>query len=193
MAEAARSGGANRHQAKAEDMRGHILDAAEVRARLGGYHGFSFRDVASDVGIKSASVHYHFPIKADLAAALAKRYGDRAHGFLNDSEVNTPFEAIGAVIQLFRAALLDEDKMCLCGLFGAERDSLPETVLPMVSQYFQMLLTFLANHLGPNWRGPPPSEIVATAEGALILARALEQPDLFEDAVASLSMDTPPL
>ena len=31
--------------------------------RRGGFHGFSFRDLAADVGIKSASVHYHFPIK----------------------------------------------------------------------------------------------------------------------------------
>ena len=30
-----------------------------------GYNGFSFRDVAAEVGIKSATIHYHFPTKAE--------------------------------------------------------------------------------------------------------------------------------
>ncbi len=54
-----------------------ILDAAERFARQAGYNGFSFRDVAAEVGIKSASVHYHFPTTGDLGAALAGRYADR--------------------------------------------------------------------------------------------------------------------
>ncbi len=51
-----------------------ILNAAENKARLGGYNNFSFRELANEVGIKSASVHYHFPTKADLGAELVKRY-----------------------------------------------------------------------------------------------------------------------
>ncbi len=54
-----------------------ILDAAERFARTVGYNGFSFRDIAAEIGIKSASVHYHFPTKGDLGAALARRYADR--------------------------------------------------------------------------------------------------------------------
>ena len=34
----------------------------------------SFRDLAGDVGIKSACVHYHFPTKSDLGEALVDRY-----------------------------------------------------------------------------------------------------------------------
>ncbi len=54
-----------------------ILDAAERMARTGGYNAFSFREIAKEVGIKAASVHYHFPGKQDLGAAIAKRYTDR--------------------------------------------------------------------------------------------------------------------
>ena len=39
-----------------------------------GYSGLNFRHLAEVVGIKSASIHYHFPTKADLGAAVAKRY-----------------------------------------------------------------------------------------------------------------------
>ena len=63
----------NARSPKAEE----ILDAAETMARTGGYHGFSFREIAKQVGIKAASVHYHFPGKDDLGAAVTRRYTDR--------------------------------------------------------------------------------------------------------------------
>ena len=50
-----------------------IMDAAERRMRIGGFNGFSFREIAADVGVKSASVHYHFPTKENLAAAVTRR------------------------------------------------------------------------------------------------------------------------
>ena len=53
-----------------------LLKAAENKVRLGGYSNFSFRELANEVGIKSASVHYHFPTKADLGAELAHQYTD---------------------------------------------------------------------------------------------------------------------
>ena len=73
--------------------REQILDAAEKRARMAGYHGFSFRDVAEDVGIKSSSVHYHFPTKGDLCEALARRYTVRAADRLGDPRILAPGEA----------------------------------------------------------------------------------------------------
>jgi TetR/AcrR family transcriptional repressor of nem operon len=39
----------------------------------------NFRDIAEDVGMKSSSIYHHFPSKADLGAAVARRYwGDTA-------------------------------------------------------------------------------------------------------------------
>jgi AcrR family transcriptional regulator len=58
------------------DVNTAILNAAEARMRLGGFNGFSFRDIAADVGVKSSSVHYHFPTKETLAAAVIHRYTD---------------------------------------------------------------------------------------------------------------------
>ena len=54
-----------------------LMDLAEAHIRDGGYTGFSFRNLAAEVGIKSANVHHHFPTKAKMAAAVARRYGDR--------------------------------------------------------------------------------------------------------------------
>src|ERR1700731_169104 len=55
----------------------HLMDLAEARICEAGYRGFSFRDLAAEIGIKSASVHHHFPTKATMAAAVARRYADR--------------------------------------------------------------------------------------------------------------------
>ena len=51
-----------------------IMNSAERRIRIGGLNGFSFREIAADVGVKSSSVHYHFQTKEKLAAAVLRRY-----------------------------------------------------------------------------------------------------------------------
>ncbi len=54
-----------------------LMDLAEQRMRDGGYHGFSFRDLANEIGITSASVHHHFPTKSGMVVAIMQRYRDR--------------------------------------------------------------------------------------------------------------------
>ncbi|MEL6316780.1 MAG: TetR/AcrR family transcriptional regulator [Pseudomonadota bacterium] len=166
--------------------RERILDAAERRARRGGYNGFSFRDLASDVGVKSSSVHYHFPTKADLAEALTTRYAAKALETLGAPEAIDGREAIAKVGALFRGALTEQDAMCLCGVFGAERDALPEGVDAAVARYFRRLLAYLETAFGPDWTGPTPAAVLARLEGALILARVLRDPGVFESAVAGI-------
>lgn len=63
--------------AKRKDIsRNDILDAAQALLHGRGYHGFSFRDLALEIGISSASLHHHFPTKGDLCAAVVLRYRD---------------------------------------------------------------------------------------------------------------------
>src|SRR5258705_11779220 len=77
-----------------------LTDLAEARIREAGYRGLSFRDLAAEIGIKSASVHHHFPTKAGMAAAVARRYGDRLFELVAGREV----ESAGAVDAAYRAA-----------------------------------------------------------------------------------------
>jgi TetR/AcrR family transcriptional regulator, transcriptional repressor for nem operon len=44
-----------------------LLDSAESHMRNAGYGGFSFRELAAEVRIKSASVNRYFPTKASMA------------------------------------------------------------------------------------------------------------------------------
>ena len=166
--------------------RERILDAAEHRARTGGYNGFSFRDLAEDVGVKSSSVHYHFPTKAALSEALARRYTLRARELLGDAKSVSPNQAIGSATTLFRNALVVDDQMCLCGLFGAERDALPQGVNMAVGEFFEMILDYLTTAFGSNWQGPNASSVLACLEGALILARVLGDVRYFDEAIEGL-------
>ncbi|WP_234804713.1 TetR/AcrR family transcriptional regulator [Sinorhizobium americanum] len=96
------------------------MDAAEERIRRTGYSGFSFREIAADVGVKSASVHYHFPTKEKLAAAVARRYTDR---FLEavDHQLAGGEDIVEAWRQVFRVALQRDGRMCPAAPWGRHR------------------------------------------------------------------------
>ncbi|MEM8598082.1 MAG: TetR/AcrR family transcriptional regulator [Pseudomonadota bacterium] len=169
-----------------ESTRDRLLDAAERRVRIAGYNGFSFRDLAANIGIKSASVHHHFPTKEDLVTTLAARYRER---FLSDLAKTPPGpHRIGALRDRFRAAIAQDGGMCLCGMLGAESRGLPERVIQETTAYFRALEAYLTEGGGPA--GAPNADgalaIIATLEGALILSRSLDDLTVFDRATAQL-------
>ena len=168
--------------AKATD----ILDAAEKRLRSAGYNGFSFRDLASDVGIKSASVHHHFPTKDALVTTLSERYADR---FI-DTLVNAPsgLARITAYRDAFRQALGEDCGFCLCGMLGAESGSLPDVVRQSNRTTFERMIDDLAQGLTGAVQEPRriALTVIAQLEGAMILARAYDDPAMFDQATATL-------
>jgi TetR/AcrR family transcriptional repressor of nem operon len=167
-----------------ETIRETLLNAAERRARTAGYHGFSFRDLAADVGIKSASVHYHFPTKADLAYELMERYRLRALDFLG--EADGALSALDRLVQLFRLAAHDGE-MCLCGALGAASTALPPPVQQSATGFSGALVNWLKSAPDHASALPmPPEAIVALLEGALLLSVTTQDPAFFELATAPL-------
>ncbi|SCC06691.1 transcriptional regulator, TetR family [Chitinophaga costaii] len=47
-----------------------IIDLADELIRTRGYNAFSYADIAAQLHIKNAAIHYHFPIKADLGISV---------------------------------------------------------------------------------------------------------------------------
>ena len=174
-----------------------ILDSAERQARRRGYNGFSFRDLAAEVGIKSASVHYHFPTKADLGAAVAQRYTERfmaALGEPNAPEV-APRALLERYVEAFRRALVRDRQMCLCGLLGAEVESLPPEVAAEVRDFFERNVAWLAAVLSRRDGGALGNEaaearaltILALLEGALVVARTLKRDVVFDQIAGTVT------
>src|SRR5512133_1343618 len=100
------------------DVAAAIMDAAERRMRRGGFNGFSFRDIAADVGVKSSSVHYHFPTKEKLAAAVIRRYTQEVSE-LSDQEAKKGGDPVKVWTRAFRGTLNSDDRMCPCVVLGA--------------------------------------------------------------------------
>ncbi|MEC8039905.1 MAG: TetR/AcrR family transcriptional regulator, partial [Pseudomonadota bacterium] len=109
-------------------MKEKILEAAEKRVRGVGFAEMSFRDLAKDVGIKSASVHYHFPTKPDLGEALVTRYAEQFKEELDRIDQIELGAALDAFVGLYSKALVLGESICLCAVMGAEAIGLPENV-----------------------------------------------------------------
>ena len=167
-----------------ETIRDAILVSAERRARQAGYNGFSFREIADDVGIKSASVHYHFPTKADLAREVMDRY--RANALTTLGEVVSADEALAKLVELFRSAARNSE-MCLCGSFGASSGVLPDEVRNSAVLFSLALAEWLRAAPGADTDLPLPAlSIIALLEGALLLSVTARDPSHFERGVAPL-------
>lgn len=167
-----------------------ILDAAQRMVQTVGYNGLSFRDVAAAVGITSASVHYHFPSKARLGAALVRRYTDRltAHLAALDAQDQKPAAAIGAYLGAMRMTLAPAGRMCLGGMLAAEIDALPAEVQIEVQRFIEANLACLRTILGRA--GAPPARapaVFAALEGAMLTARGLRDPAAFDAIVEVLT------
>ena len=120
-----------------ENSREKILIAATKIAQAHGYNGLNFRDLAADVGIKAASIYYYFPGKADLGAAIAKRYWENAAAVLETllAASSDPAKALRRYPDTFRWALENQNRMCLSGFMAAEYDDLPEAVKKEVQTF----------------------------------------------------------
>lgn len=164
--------------------REEILEVAERFASRNGYNGFSFRDIASAVGIKSASLHYHFPTKTDLVTALVERYTQRFIAQLGSArEPGAPLRLIAA----YRGVVEDSDRMCLCGVLGAEFRVLPEPVRDAVRDFFEATVAWASESLGEqNGSRAGAETLVSGLEGALIVARSMRDPALYDRAAAQL-------
>jgi len=148
------------------DTRERIMDLARSTVQAHGYGGLSFRDLAAAIGIKSASIHYHFPAKADLGAALARRYCEDAQAALAAIAERSPDPAarLREYAGLFRRALENGNRMCMCGFMAAERHDLPENVRREVEAFITLNIAWLAGVLGDEGRARAAYAAIAGAQ-----------------------------
>ncbi|WP_299625533.1 TetR/AcrR family transcriptional regulator [Pelagibius sp.] len=168
-----------------------VLDSAQRLVQTRGFNGFSYRDIAEEIGIKSASIHYYFPSKSDLGVALVQRYRERFDAELQsittrDQEAS---KRLKAFVGLFRQTLNDE-RLCLCGMLGAEKDGLPPAVSQQVCDFFVLCENWLTNVLKRGRKdgevaflGSPQTvadQFLSLLEGAMVVARSLNDPGRFD-------------
>ncbi len=159
-----------------------IMDAAEKRIRKAGFNGFSFREIASDVGIKSSSVHYHFPTKEKLAAAVIRRYTEDVSNHMDERILSGP-DPVRMWTTAFRTTIHSAEKMCPCSVLGATAYDLPEEVAEAVQGFFKMCRDKMISQ-GLTAEGA--DFLMATAIGAQVISVALRDTTTYDHAIAEL-------
>ena len=174
-----------------------ILDVAERLAQVRGFNGFSYADIAAEVGITKAALHYHFASKADLGEALISRYAVRFGEALAAIDAGTT--AAPAKLQGYAdlyAGVLRDQRMCLCGMLAAEYPTLPDAMQASVVSFFDQNEAWLSDVLEQGrsdgslqFTGSSRDVarmIISCLEGAMLVTRPYGDIPRFQDAAASL-------
>jgi len=177
-----------------------ILDVAEELVQVRGFNGFSYADIAAELGITKAALHYHFAGKADLGEALIARYASRFAEALADVDTaadgaGAPRARLAGFADLYTEVLRNR-RMCLCGMLAAEYQTLPQPMQDAVLRFFDDSEAWLGSVLesgradGSLSFAGSASEaarmVIGSLEGAMLVARPYGDVGRFQTAAANL-------
>ncbi len=173
------------------DTREKIMAAARLTVQDRGYSGLSFRDLAKDVGIKSASIHYYFPTKGELGGALAERYRVDFKDYLDGllTEGLDQATCIRQYTDVFGETLRNDNRMCLAGIMAAEHKELPEEVRAAVVRFGEMNVDWIARVLSLGSKDEDglvrrrALAIFAAVQGAQLVARSRGDAAVYDEVV----------
>ncbi|MBD8807367.1 MULTISPECIES: TetR/AcrR family transcriptional regulator [Pseudomonas syringae group] len=174
-----------------ENAREAILAAAKGAAQVHGYSGINFRSIADTVGIKNASIYYHFPSKADLGAAVARRYWQDTAAVLEAilDENTDPTRCLQLYPSIFRMSLENGNRLCLSSFMAAEYEDLPEEVKSEVKAFADANVAWLARVLADAGLGSAEKcerrarAIFTAVAGAQLIARTRQDIRQFDDLI----------
>jgi TetR/AcrR family transcriptional repressor of nem operon len=171
-----------RIEANGSGTTGRILDVAERMLQVRGYNGFSYGNVAAELDISRAALHYHFKGKAELGQALIGRYATRFSAALTQLDATAPNAAakLRGYAGLY-TDVLSADRMCLCGMLAAEHRTLPDPLQQAVGAFFKANTAWLTTVFEEGradgsltFTGTAEdtaSVVLGALEGAMLIAR----------------------
>jgi TetR/AcrR family transcriptional repressor of nem operon len=166
------------------DAREQILSTAHKLIQTHGYSSFSYQDVSDKLGIKNASIHYHFPNKEDLAASLLRSYRARFDKWAErtEREKKSSKERLGAYFKMFEKIAPDAKRICLGGVFAIEWNQIGPKVRSELKSFHDSHRAWLLRVLEDGKANEELEAlgsvddtadlILSTVQGALQLARA---------------------
>jgi TetR/AcrR family transcriptional repressor of nem operon len=175
-----------------------ILDVAQSLIVAGGYNGFSYADISAAIGIRKASIHHHFPTKAELVAVLVDRYRRQAEAGLKSlrEQFSSPAEQLQSYSEFWQTCIRDASQsFCVCAILAGEMQMLPEEVASRVRAHFDNLAKWLTSVLQAgveqdvfrlNKRPADEAQmLMASVHGAMLSARAFGDPALFGTIISA--------
>ncbi|MGE8687222.1 MAG: TetR/AcrR family transcriptional regulator [Achromobacter sp.] len=174
-----------------------LLAHAEKLIRTRGCNGFSYRDLAEHVGVKTSSIHYYFPGKDDLLYEAVEAYSARALGAVRGIDTSQPAQAqLDQYLTLMESRACGSGELCLGGMLAAEVNSLPERVRGALQGFFRAHEAWLARVLAEGaaqgtmkFSGTPEAAgraVFATVQGCILVSRLFQQPAALCEAIGAL-------
>ena len=168
-----------------------ILRVARTLIIAGGYNGFSYADIADAVGIRKASIHYHYPTKVDLVRTLLQRHRQEVEaGIAHSQQSLPPLDQLRSYISFWQNCIGDATAaFCICALLATEIPILPGEITLELRAHFATLTEWLTSALE---QGADQGAIIlhttaraeaetflATVHGAMLSARAYGDDHVF--------------
>ena len=176
-----------------------IVTCARSLLAAGGYNSFSYANISESVRISKASIHHHFPSKADLVQTVIARYREEACTGMAalERQISDPAAQLQAYTEYWAACIRDGSlPFCICAMLAAELPAIPSAVADEVRGHFSDLAAWLASVLAKgasqgafSLQGSPEAEamaFMATVHGAMLSARAHGDPKVFVQIVQPL-------
>ena len=175
-----------------------IVNAAARAIRRSGYGGTGVADIMKDAGLTHGGFYAHFDSREAMLAEAADRAGaDTVATMTRVADAAPPDHALQAMIRAYlsKAHVEAVETGCAVAALGSEMPRQAPPVRRAATRRIKEMIDLVARQ-SPDWGQPGAHEralvTVATAVGALVLARAVDDPKL-SDALreAALNQLTP--
>jgi AcrR family transcriptional regulator len=128
------------------DTREQIIDIADNLIRHKGYNAFSFYDISKSVGIKTASVHYHFPAKSDLGVAVIEQHIYNLALVREKFKSKSPQENLDKFLSIY-SSVKNENAVCLVGSLTTDFNTLDKKVKEKLKTFADAMLDWVSSFL----------------------------------------------
>ncbi|MGQ0658937.1 MAG: TetR/AcrR family transcriptional regulator [Chromatiales bacterium] len=181
-----------------------IVDIAQEMVQKRGFHAFSYRDIAHQVGIKTASIHYYFPTKGDLGEAIVGRAREGFEEALRgiDAEAASATDKLRRFCGIFIRTYGEGDRLCPMCMLAMAQDTIPEEVRAGVQRFWEGAESWvervvadgqtsreIAANLDPQ---AVARTFLAALEGAMVAARAFSDRGRLTDVIDYLMSGVAP-
>lgn len=160
------------------------MSAAARAIRRSGYDGTSVADIMKEAGRTHGALYVHFRSREAMLAEAAERACAESAAAVADAVASTPPEsALSSMLRAYlsRAHLRHAETGCPLAALGSETPRQAPEVRRVTTRHVKKMIDLVARQ-SPDWGQPGAHEqalaTVATMVGALLLARAVDEPVL---------------
>ena len=174
----------NARAAAKEATHERIVSVAAQAIRRSGYDGTGVADIMKEAGLTHGAFYSHFASReAMLAEAAQKACAEAAAAATQVVASAPPDKALACMLgtYLSREHVALVDRGCPLAALGSETSRQAPEVRRVATQHIKEMIDLVARQ-SPDWGQPAAHEralvTIATMVGALLLARAVDEPSL---------------